>query len=143
MAARPGTYTSPPCSRVVLELPKGDYTLYAIANLARDTGDRAEDFVRTLRVERDPLALADAPFPMSAQQAVTVRGDTQIAVSLVRAVAKVNFSYTVAADFAKSFRVKSVQLRSASRSPQPSLGSSRAECRRGSGRHGKGISDGN
>ena len=105
-----------PVQSVVLELPKGDYTLYAIANLARDTGDRAEDFVRTLRVERDPLALADAPFPMSAQQAVTVRGDTQIAVSLVRAVAKVNFSYTVAADFAKSFHVKSVQFRSAPRS---------------------------
>ena len=105
-----------PVQSVVLELPKGDYTLYAIANLARDTGDRAEDFVRTLRVERDPLALADAPFPMSAQQAVTVRGDTQIAVSLLRAVAKVNFSYTVAADFAKSFHVKSVQFRSAPRS---------------------------
>lgn len=43
-----------PVQSVVLELPKGDYTLYAIANLARDTGDRAEDFVRTLRVERDP-----------------------------------------------------------------------------------------
>ena len=101
-----------PVQSVVLELPKGDYTLYAIANLGRDTDDRAQDFVRTLRVERDPLALADAPFPMSAQQAVTVRGDTQIAVSLVRTVAKVNFSYTVAADFAKTFRVKSVQLRS-------------------------------
>ena len=105
-----------PVQSVVLELPKGDYTLYAIANLARDTGDRAEDFVRSLRVEREPAALADAPFPMSAQQAVTVRGDTQIAVSLVRAVAKVNFSYTVAADFAKSFHVKSVQFRSAPRS---------------------------
>ena len=53
---------------------------------------------------------------MSAQQSVTVRGDTQIAVSLVRAVAKVNFSYTVAADFAKSFHVKSVQFCSAPRS---------------------------
>ena len=115
-----------PVQSVVLELPKGDYTLYAIANLARDTGDRAEDFVRTLRVERDPLALADAPFPMSAQQAVTVRGDTQIAVSLVRAVAKVNFSYTVAADFAKSFRVKSVQLRSVPLTAAL-LGSSRAD----------------
>ena len=29
-----------PVQSVVLELPKGDYTLYAIANLARDTGDR-------------------------------------------------------------------------------------------------------
>ena len=115
-----------PVQSVVLELPKGDYTLYAIANLARDTGDRAEDFVRTLRVERDPLALADAPFPMSAQQAVTVRGDTQIAVSLVRAVAKINFSYTVAADFAKSFRVKSVQLRSVPLTAAL-LGSSRAD----------------
>lgn len=53
---------------------------------------------------------------MSAQQSVTVRGDTQIAVSLIRAVAKVNFSYTVAADFAKSFRVKFIQLRSVPRS---------------------------
>lgn len=115
-----------PVQSVVLELPKGDYTLYAIANLARDTGERTQDFVRTLRVERDPLALADAPFPMSAQQAVTVRGDTQIAVSLVRAVAKVNFSYTVAADFAKSFRVKSVQLRSVPLTAAL-LGSSRAD----------------
>ena len=80
-----------PVRPVVLELPKGDYTLYAIANLGHDAGERTQDFVRSLRVEREPAALADAPFPMSAQQAVTVRGDTQIAVSLVRAVAKVNF----------------------------------------------------
>ena len=115
-----------PVQSVVLELPKGDYTLYAIANLGRDTGDRAQDFVRALRVERDPLALDDSPFPMSAQQAVTVRGDMQIAVSLIRAVAKVNFSYTVAADFAKTFSVKSVQFRSVS--PTAALfGSSRAD----------------
>ncbi|WP_302989638.1 MULTISPECIES: DUF4906 domain-containing protein, partial [Alistipes] len=50
----------------------------------------------------------------------------QIAVSLVRAVAKVNFSYTVAADFAKSFRVKSVQLRSVPLTAAL-LGSSRAD----------------
>lgn len=111
---------------VVLELPKGNYTLYAIANLGRDAGEQMQDFVQVLRVERDPFALADSPFPMSAQQAVTVRGDTQIAVSLVRAVAKVNFSYSVAADFAKSFRVKSVQLRSVPCSATL-FGSSRAE----------------
>ena len=115
-----------PVRPVVLELPKGDYTLYAIANLGHDAGERTQDFVRSLRVEREPAALADAPFPMSAQQAVTVRGDTQIAVSLVRAVAKVNFSYTVAADFAKSFHVKSVQLRSIPCSAT-FFGSSRAE----------------
>lgn len=111
---------------VVLELPKGDYTLYAIANLGHDAGERTQDFVRTLRVDRDPATLADAPFPMSAQQAVNVRGDTQIAVSLIRAIAKVNFSYTVAADFAKTFRVKSVQFRNAPRSAAL-FGSSRAE----------------
>lgn len=115
-----------PVRPVVLELPKGDYTLYAIANLGHDAGERTQDFVRSLRVEREPAALADAPFPMSAQQAVTVSGDMQIAVSLIRAVAKVNFSYTVAADFAKSFHVKSVQFRSAPRSAAL-FGSSRAE----------------
>ena len=115
-----------PVRPVVLELPKGGYMLYAIANLGHDAGERTQDFVRSLRVEREPAALADAPFPMSAQQSVTVRGDTQIAVSLIRAVAKVNFSYTVAADFAKSFHVKSVQFRSAPRSAAL-FGSSRAE----------------
>ena len=115
-----------PVRPVVLELPKGGYMLYAIANLGHDAGERTQDFVRSLRVERDPAALADAPFPMSAQQAVTVSGDMQIAVSLIRAVAKVNFSYTVAADFAKSFHVKSVQFRSAPRSAAL-FGSSRAE----------------
>ena len=115
-----------PVRPVVLELPKGDYTLYAIANLGHDAGERTQDFVRTLHVERDPAVLADAPFPMSAQQSVTVRGDTQIAVSLIRAVAKVNFSYTVAADFAKSFRVNFIQLRSVPRSATL-FGSSRAE----------------
>ena len=67
-----------PVRPVVLELPKGDYTLYAIANLGHDAGERTQDFVRTLHVERDPAVLADAPFPMSAQQAVTVRGDRRI-----------------------------------------------------------------
>ena len=56
-----------PVRPVVLELPKGDYTLYAIANLGHDAGERTQDFVRSLRVEREPAALADAPFPMSAQ----------------------------------------------------------------------------
>lgn len=115
-----------PVRPVVLELPKGGYMLYAIANLGHDAGERTQDFVRSLRVEREPAVLADAPFPMSAQQAVTVSGNTQIAVSLIRAVAKVNFSYTVAADFAKSFHVKSVQFRSAPRSVAL-FGSSRAE----------------
>ena len=105
-----------PVQSVVLELPKGDYMLYAIANLGHNTGDRAQDFVRTLRTERNPLALGDSPFPMSAEQAVSVRGNAQIAVSLVRAVAKVNFTYSVAEDFAKTFRVKSVQLHNVPRS---------------------------
>lgn len=115
-----------PVRPVVLELPKGDYTLYAIANLGHDAGERTQDFVRILRVERDPFALADSPFPMSAEQAISVRDDMQIAVSLIRAVAKVNFSYTVAADFAKSFCVKSIQLRSVTCSAT-FFGSSRAD----------------
>ena len=115
-----------PVQSVTLELPKGDYTLYAIANLGRDTGDRTQDFVRSLRTERDPFALADSPFPMSAEQAISVRDDMQIAVSLIRAVAKVNFNYTVAADFAKSFCVKSVQLHNVPRSAIL-FGSSRAD----------------
>ena len=115
-----------PLRSVVLELPIGDYTLYAVANVGTDLGEQTRDYVQSLRFEQDPDALADGPFPMSAEQAVAVRGDTKISVSLVRAVAKVNFSYTVAANFATTFRVKSVQLRSVPRSVAL-FGSSRAD----------------
>lgn len=115
-----------PIQSVVLELPKGDYTLYAVANLGHDAGDRAQDFVRSLRVELNPLTQDDSTFPMSAEQVVSVEGDMQIAVSLVRAVAKVNFTYTVAPDFAKTFSVKSVQLCNVPRSA-PLFSCSRAE----------------
>ena len=47
---------------------------------------------------------------MSAMRTFTVRGTTQIAIELVRAVAKVDFSYTVAADFSRSLSVRSVRL---------------------------------
>lgn len=115
-----------PLRSVVLELPKGDYTLYAVANIGTDLGEKTRDYIRTLRFEQDPDTPAAGPFPMSAEQAVTVSGDTKISVSLVRTVAKVNFSYTVAANFATTFRVKSVQLRSVPRSVAL-FGSSRAD----------------
>lgn len=115
-----------PVRSVVLELPKGDYTLYAIANMGQNIGPRSQDFVRTLHCQRNPCVLAESPFPMSAQQEVSVRGDTAINLSLVRAVAKVNLTYTVAAEFAKTFRVHSVQLRNAPRSVNL-FGSSRAQ----------------
>lgn len=105
-----------PAQSVVLEMPKGDYTLFAVANLGYDMGDRTQEYVRAQRTERVPTAVVDAPFPMSAEQAVTVDDDMQIIVSLVRAVAKVNFSFQVAAEFAQSFRPQSVQLCSASHS---------------------------
>lgn len=115
-----------PLRSVMLELPKGDYMLYAVANLGEDTGKRTQDFVRALRTERDLASPSNAPFPMSAEQTVAVRGDMRIDIALVRAVAKVNFSYTIAAEFAKTFRVKSVQLRSVPRSVAL-FGSSRAD----------------
>lgn len=105
-----------PVRSVVLELPKGDYMLYAVANMGENIGERSQDFVQSLRVEWEPLAPDYTPFPMSAEQAVSVKGDMQIAVSLVRAVAKVNFTYTVAPDFARNFSVKSIQLRNVPRS---------------------------
>ena len=85
-----------------------DYALFMAVKAEQEQAGLSDwpDDLRT----REPAALADAPFPLSAQQAVTVRGDTQIAVSLVRAVAKVNFSYTVAADFRNSLSVRSVRL---------------------------------
>ena len=46
-----------PVRPVVLELPKGDYTLYAIANLGHDAGERTQDVVRTPRSSPSPCAV--------------------------------------------------------------------------------------
>ena len=95
---------------VALELPDGRYTLYAVANLGTDTGLLPEAEVRALRCAWNPDGSDSRTLPMSAVRTFTVRGTTQIAIELVRAVAKVDFSYTVAADFSRSLSVRSVRL---------------------------------
>ena len=95
---------------VVLELPEGDYALYAVANAGADMGGQTQEYVRSLRFEQAPDALADGPLPMSAEQTVSVRGDMHIDVTLVRAVAKIDFSCTVAAEFAPKLQIKSVRI---------------------------------
>ena len=96
--------------QIVLELPEGDYSLYAVANAGADMGEQTRDYIRTLRFEQTPDALADGPLPMSAEQTVSVRGDMHINVTLVRAVAKIDFSCTVAAEFAPKLQIKSVRI---------------------------------
>lgn len=44
---------------VVLELPEGDYALYAVANAGADMGGQTQEYVRSLRFEQAPDALAD------------------------------------------------------------------------------------
>ena len=95
---------------VVLGLPEGDYALYAVANAGADMGEQTRDYIRTLRFEQAPDALADGPLPMSAEQTVSVRGDMHIDVTLVRTVAKIDFSCTVAAEFAPKLQIKSVRI---------------------------------
>ena len=95
---------------VSLELPDGRYTLYAVANFGTDTGPLPEAEVRALRCVWDPDGSGSGALPMSVRQTFTVRGTTQVGIELVRAVAKVNFSCTVAADFKSSFSVRSVRL---------------------------------
>ena len=95
---------------VSLELPDGRYTLYAVANLGTDTGLLPEAEVRALRCVWNPDGPDFGALPMSAMQTFAVRGTTQIGVELVRTVAKVDFSYTVAADFRSAFSIRSVRL---------------------------------
>lgn len=95
---------------VSLELPDGRYTLYVVANLGTDTGLLSEAEVRALRYAWNPDGSGSGTLPMSAVRTFTVRGTTQVVIELVRAVAKVDFSYTVAADFRNSLSVRSVRL---------------------------------
>ena len=71
---------------VALELPDGRYTLYAVANLGTDTGPLPEAEVRALRSAWNPDGSDSGTLPMSAMRTFTVRGTTQIAIELVRAV---------------------------------------------------------
>lgn len=95
---------------VSLELPDGRYTLYAVANLGTDTGLLPEAEVRALRCVWNPDETDSGALPMSAMQRFAVRGTTQVGVELVRTVAKVDFSYTVAADFRSALSIRSVRL---------------------------------
>lgn len=95
---------------VSLELPDGRYTLYAVANLGTDTGLLPEAEVRALRCVWNPDGTDFGALPMSAMQTFAVRGTTQVGVELVRTVAKVDFSYTVAADFRSALSIRSVRL---------------------------------
>ncbi len=95
---------------VSLELPDGRYTLYAIANLGADSGQLPEAEVQTLCSKWNPDGSDSGALPMSAVRTFTVNGATQVGIELVRVVAKVDFSYTVAADFRNSLSVRSVRL---------------------------------
>ena len=95
---------------VSLELPDGRYTLYAVANLGTDTGLLPEAEIRALRCVWNPDGPDSGVLPMSAMQTFAVCGTTQIGVELVRTVAKVDFSYTVADDFRSALSIRSVRL---------------------------------
>lgn len=104
-----------PGRSVVLELPKGEYTLFAAANLGTDTGEVSRDYLSALTVERDPVELAVGSLPMTAEQEISVQGETSVRMLLVRAVAKLNLAYSVAPALADELHIESVQLRCVSR----------------------------
>ena len=100
---------------VGVELLKGRYTLYAVANAGRDMGDATLRQIEQMTCDPDPATLGDGPLPMSARQEIEVTGDGRIPVPLTRAVARVDFSFSVQGEFASRLTVRSVQLRSAAR----------------------------
>lgn len=108
-------YTDNFTGSITLELPQGEYDLYALANVGTDLGDQTSAQMSAYAVSiASPDDLErNAALLMSATQAVSVGASTQVAVSLVRAVTKVTLNLSVAPGVPVS--LESVELLNAPR----------------------------
>lgn len=100
---------------VSLELMPGSYDLYAVANAGHDLGELSISEVEMLESMPELSALGNGPLPMAARQRVDVMDGGTISIPLVRAVARLDFRYSVVGDFARQVTIRSVRLRNAAR----------------------------
>ncbi len=108
-------YTDNFTGSITLELPQGEYDLYALANAGTDLGKQTSAQISAYAVSiTSPDDLErNAALLMSAMQTVSVGTSTQVAVSLVRAVTKVTLNLSVAPGVPVS--LESVELLNAPR----------------------------
>lgn len=105
-------YTDGNVSRVPVDLFPADYDLYIIANLGRDLGERSREQIAgyTATAASEQELIRDGRLPMAAHQEMSVTGDASLSVNLVRCVAKIDLSLSVAPALRGHLVLHSVQL---------------------------------
>lgn len=105
-------YSKGSTDQVVVSLFSGDYDLYALANAGRDLGEQDKTDLEKYRFTFSATE-AENPenhLPMSASQSISVRGNTDIRIGLIRCVARIDLNLSVDAGFSDRFTLESLQL---------------------------------
>ena len=111
-------YTNGGVSRVPVDLFPADYDMYVIANVGRDLGERSREQIAgyTATVASEQELTRAGRLPMAVHQEVSVTGDASLSVNLVRCVAKIDLSLSVAPALRGHLVLRSVRLCGAQRS---------------------------
>lgn len=96
-----------------VNLVKGEYDLFVVANHGSDTGAKTIDAVRGFESTISTAAEIESrgSLLMAAHQSVSISGNTTIPVTLTRKIAKVEFNLSITPAF--DFVLSSVQVRNA------------------------------
>lgn len=99
-------------SSVVMNLIRGDYDLYVVANYGSDMGEKSHqeiaDYQITISAESE--LVRNSALVMSGYRTVSVAGVMTLPITLKRAVAKINLSVAVAPALADRITLQSVRL---------------------------------
>lgn len=106
-------YYSPCATSANLTVPPGTYELFAVANAGSDLGAMTRQQVENFRydIASEGDIEKNGRLMMYARQTITVNGDTNLNVILVRLAAKVEVRYSVAPQ-AGALTLNSIQLKS-------------------------------
>lgn len=98
-----------------INLVKGEYDMFVVANYGSDMGVMTIDGVRGYEcaISTEAQIESRGALLMTAHQSVLINGPTSIDVTLNRKIAKVEFNLLVAPHFAPNFTLSSVQVRNA------------------------------
>lgn len=93
-------------------LTKGEWELYACANVGHDLGEQVAEDMNTLKFDmpEDGNLEDGMMLPMSGYEKVTITGDAALMLQLVRVVAKIQVSIKVAPAMADRIALQGIQL---------------------------------
>lgn len=111
-------YLTSQTSQFSINLFKGDYDLFVIANYGKDLDSDSTQTLKTLKtlpitIKKESDIDASGCLLMSSYKRVTITGPMDIPIELKRKVAKVKFNLSIAPAFAPNFTLTAIEVRNA------------------------------